>query len=215
MVLAGFRVRHGVQPSGDIRRICWYLCWYVVKYQRDWAEPIPTMPLSDRQISGLKLGAGPRKISDGGGLHLLVTPQGSKLWRMAYRFEAKQKLLSFGSYPAVTLSAARAKRDAAKALLASGVDPAAQAKVQKAAATVASASTFELVALEMLAKDEREGKPATTVNKKRWLLSLAASSLGNRPIGELTAAEILVPLRKVEAVGNGAFPMPPRKRART
>lgn len=61
------------------------------------------MPLTDTNVRSVKAGEKPRKISDGGGLHLLVNPTGSKLWRMAYRFEGRQKLLSFGAYPAVSL----------------------------------------------------------------------------------------------------------------
>jgi integrase len=170
-------------------------------------RPFPTaryqqMPLSDRQINHLKAGASPLKFSDGGGLHIFVTPQGSKLWRLAFRYDGKQKLLSLGPYPAISLGAARAKRDAAKTLLANGIDPSAQAKIEKVNAQTANANTFELVALEMLAKDEREGKAVTTVTKKRWLLSLVTSAIGNRPIGEISAAEILIPLRKVEGLGN-------------
>ena len=72
----------------------------------------------------------PYKLSDGEGLHLLVQPSGSKLWRLKYRFEGKEKLLSFGKYPVVTLALAREKRNEAKALLDQGKDPA-QVKKQR------------------------------------------------------------------------------------
>ena len=76
------------------------------------------MPLTDTHIRSLKPEAKPRKYFDGGGLFLYVPPTGSKLWRMAYRFEGKSKLLSFGDYPAVSLKDARGRREEAKGLLA-------------------------------------------------------------------------------------------------
>lgn len=81
------------------------------------------MPLADTTVRNAKPGEKPRKLSDGGGLHLLVTLTGSRLWRMQYRFEGRQKMLTFGAYPYVTLLEAREKRDAAKTLLAKGIDP--------------------------------------------------------------------------------------------
>src|SRR5690349_4787217 len=81
------------------------------------------------------------KTSDAGGLYLLVTKNGSKLWRYAYRFDGKQKLLAIGQYPVVTLADARMKRDAAKKLLASGVDPSEDRKMQRRAASLARSNT--------------------------------------------------------------------------
>ena len=160
------------------------------------------MPLTDTKIRSLKSPAKPTKHSDGGGLFLLVTPQGSKLWRMAYRFGGKQKTSSFGAYPIISLAEAREKRDTAKRLLANGVDPSQQAKLEKIRQQAAGASTFDAVADEFLAKAEREGKAEATLTKKRWLLSFARRHFGNRPITEITALEILVPLREVESEGN-------------
>ena len=81
------------------------------------------MKLSDAAVRNAKANGKVQKLSDGGGLYLHVTVTGSKLWRMAYRFEGKQKLLSFGAYPAVSLKDARHRRDDAKELLAKGIDP--------------------------------------------------------------------------------------------
>ena len=72
------------------------------------------MPITDVFVKNAKAKAAPKKHSDGGGLHLLVTEQGSKLWRLSYRYENKQKTLALGAYPTITLSAARMKQDAAK-----------------------------------------------------------------------------------------------------
>mgnify|MGYP003632066303 CR=1 FL=1 len=160
------------------------------------------MALTDRQIVNLKPSDKPRKVSDGGGLHLFVSPSGGKLWRLAYRFSGKQKLLSFGPYPVVGLADARAKREAAKKLLASDVDPAHWQKLERQSKADSNANTFEVLANEFLAKNEREGKSTATMSKKRWLVSLALPDLGSRPISDITASEVLVPLRKVEAQGN-------------
>lgn len=121
---------------------------------------------------------------------------------MAYRFDGKQKTLAFGSYPVATLADAREKRDNAKRLLADGVDPSQQAKLEKIRHKVSSASTLNAVAVEFLAKEEREGKAEATLIKKRWLLGFARRHFDNRPITEITALEILTPLREVESEGN-------------
>ena len=160
------------------------------------------MALSDTQLRALKPQDRPRKLSDGGGLHVMVTPNGSKLWRLAYRFHGKQKLLALGAYPAVTLGQARGRRDDAKRLLAQGVDPSVQARQDKLDRQALSTNTFELIAEDFLKKTEREGKSEATLLKKRWLIGMANADLGKRPIADITATEILVPLRKVEAKGN-------------
>ena len=89
------------------------------------------MKLSDAAVRNAKANGKVQKLSDGGGLYLHVTATGSKLWRMAYRFEGKQKLWSFGSYPAVSLKDARHRRDEARELLARGIDPGAEKKQAK------------------------------------------------------------------------------------
>ena len=160
------------------------------------------MPLTDTQVRSAKPGPKARRVSDGGGLFIEIKPTGSKLWRMAYRFDGKQKLLSFGAYPAVTLATAREERDAAKALLAAGTDPSAKRKADKQAHAAANLHTFENIAAELIEKKTREGLAASTLKKKRWLIDLAMDDLGKEPITAISAADILVPLRKVEAKGN-------------
>ncbi len=160
------------------------------------------MALNEKKINNLKPQNKIFKVSDGGGLFIQVSPQGSKLWRMAYRFNGLQKLLSFGAYPAIGLAAARQKREDAKKLLATKIDPAFQAKQEKLVRLSAGKNTFECVAKEFLKKNEREGKADATLDKKRWLVNLALPDLGKRPIGEITASEVLVPLKRVEALGN-------------
>ncbi|MFG1190757.1 tyrosine-type recombinase/integrase [Xanthobacter flavus] len=160
------------------------------------------MALSDVAVRSAKPQPRPVKLSDGGGLHLLVTPTGGRLWRLAYRFEGKQKQLALGAYPAVGLADARKARDAAKSALAAGVDPAAKAKAEKAARQTAAANTFNLIADELLEKLAQENRSATTLDKVAWLLGFAREELGNRPISEITAAEVLSVLKKMEARGR-------------
>lgn len=160
------------------------------------------MPLTEAFTRSVKPLESVKKYSDGGGLHLRVEPRGSKLWRMQYTFGNKQKSLTFGKYPIVSLADARRKRDEAKKLIANGVDPAEHVRIEKIARKVASGNTFNAVADDLLAKAKRDGKAEATMTKKRWLLDMARAHFGERPIAEITAIEILVPLRKVEAAGN-------------
>ena len=106
------------------------------------------MPLNDTLIRGLKAEARARKHFDGGGLFLFIPTSGSKLWRMAYRFEGKSKLLSFGSYPALSLREAREQRDEAKKLLAQGIDPAAHKREEHKARLTAQRDSFQNIARE-------------------------------------------------------------------
>lgn len=150
----------------------------------------------------------PYKLSDSGGLFLLVTSGGSKLWRQAYRFNGKQLTLAHGCYPEVTLAAARQARDAAKASLAKGLDPGLQRKL----ARMASGNTFKTIAEEVLAKAEKEGKAAETLRRNRWVLEqLAYPAIGDRPITEIMAPELLLACRKAEARGH--FEMAKRLRS--
>lgn len=134
------------------------------------------MALTDTFIKALKPGSAPKKHSDGAGLHLLLTVQGSRLWRLAYRFGSKQKLLALGTYPAVSLQDARRKRDYAKKLLATGTDPAHQTKLERINKQMARAETFGGIADEFLTKVEREG------NRKRIAFLCIYCIIGHRKI---------------------------------
>src|ERR1035437_4849228 len=87
--------------------------------------------LNDTQVRNAKGGQRPIKLSDSGGLYLLLMPNGSKLWRLAYRFGGKQKSLALGTYPTITLKQARERRDAAKKLLVDKIDPSIQRRIEK------------------------------------------------------------------------------------
>jgi len=144
----------------------------------------------------------PYKLTDSDGLHLLVLPSGARYWRMNYRYLGKYKTLAFGVWPEVELADARAKRDEARRLLAKGVDPGAKAKLDKVAASVAAANTFQAVAEEWLAKIEREDLSPVRLKKNRWLLSFTFPVLGRRPIADISSHELLAVLRTVEVRGR-------------
>ncbi|XRD86273.1 tyrosine-type recombinase/integrase [Dyella acidisoli] len=147
------------------------------------------------------------KLSDSGGLYLLIKPDGARYWRMKYRYAGKEKLLSFGVYPRVSLSEAREQRDAARKLLANGTDPGAAKQASKAERieTATSAEeTFEVVARDWMAWRDARGKTAeTTAAKDRWRLeSYLFPEIGSQPITQITALELRDALRKVEAAGK-------------
>jgi integrase len=160
------------------------------------------MPLAEVRVRTARGRATPYKLSDGGGLYLLVRPDGARYWRMDYRWHGKRRTLALGVYPSVTLSEARAGRDLAKKQLASGIDPSAQRRHDKITLKAAAATTFRLVANEWTAKLEREGRAPATLNKVRWLLELASPLIGDQPISTITAPILLTVLQKVETRGR-------------
>ncbi len=160
------------------------------------------MALTDTRIRNLKSGDKSFKEADGGGLYIFVTPSGSKLWRLRYRFEGKEKVLAFGSYPEISLARARELRLEAKSLLAEGVDPSAHKKAAKAEQVAKTENTFAKIAAELLEKQKKEGLAETTLSKKSWLLQMAVSDFGDLPIAEIDTPTILKTLRKVETAGN-------------
>ena len=160
------------------------------------------MGLTAIAIKAAKGRAKPYKLTDSDGLHLLVLPSGGRYWRMNYRILGKQKTLALGVWPEVDLADVRAKRDVARRLLAKGIDPAEQAKLDKFTACVAAANTFQAVADEWLAKIERENLSPVTLKKNRWLLSFTFPVLGRRPIADILPHELLAVLRTVEVRGR-------------
>lgn len=160
------------------------------------------MALTDTAIRALRPSDKAYKRADGQGLNLLVNPNGSKLWRLAYRFGGKQKVLAGGSYPATTLAEARAWRDQAKANLASGIDPGEERRKAKREAALAATHHFESVARDWHAN--RKGKWS---ERYAWITLRRIEAdifpdLGRRPIGEIEPADILAVIRKVERRGS-------------
>lgn len=141
-------------------------------------------------------------MSDGGGLQLWITPDGARRWRLAYRHNGKQKTLASGVYPTTSLREARNARDNARHLISAGQDPSLVRKLDKSAKAKASANAFNALADELLEKKRMEGKAERTYDKVEWLLNLARPDLGERPVAEIAAPEVLRVLKKVEARGR-------------
>jgi len=160
------------------------------------------MPLSEFTVRKAKSLDKPYKLTDGGGLYLHVQPGGSKLWRMKFRHLGKEKLLSFGPYPLVSIADARRKRDDARKLLLEGTDPAAQKKQDRIAAEAKAQQTFGLLSDEYLEQQKAKGIAKATLSKTTWLLKDLALPLADRPIEEITPAEILSLLRRIEKTGR-------------
>ena len=160
------------------------------------------MALTDTSIRNAKPGPKPKKVFDERGLFLLVQPSGGKLWRLKYRYLGKEKKLSLGIYPDVSLKVARERRDEARTILANGTDPATVKAARKDEAKEAAANTFASFGEEYVAKMEREERAAVTIKKTQWLLSLLNRDLGKRPISEITPAELLASLKDVESQGQ-------------
>jgi len=144
----------------------------------------------------------PYKLTDGNGLFLLVQPNGKKLWRFRYQFAQRENMLTLGPYPEVPLSHARKRRDQARLLLSDGIDPAAKRRDEKIAAAHAARNTFGAVAADYLEQLRENNRATTTMEKNAWLLNDLAKPLHRRPIKQITAAEILGLLKKIERSGR-------------
>jgi hypothetical protein len=160
--------------------------------------PKRIVPLSDVQVSKAKPKDKPYKLTDGGGLFLLVTPSGGKLWKLKYRFSEMEKKLSFGAYPSITLADARQRREDARKLLANGIDPGEIKKAQKASTHAESNNSFEVIA-----------RAWHTVNTPSWSESHTKTTLerleknifpwiGPKPIIEIRLTDIKSVLHRVE-----------------
>jgi integrase len=139
----------------------------------------------------------PYKLSDGGGLYLLINPNGALWWRLKYRFEGREKLLSLGVHPHISLQQARALRDDAKKAIANGTDPSAKRQAEKSS----TANSFEAVAREWLSLQEKKLAPATYAKAVWTLETLVYPYIGSRPITKLTAADVLKVLKRIEGRG--------------
>ncbi len=144
----------------------------------------------------------PYRLRDGDYLYLRVEPSGRKVWRWDYTFGGSRTMMAFGTFPAVSLQEARRLRDEAKDQIAQGQKPVVARKLAKQMQELAQRQTFGLVAEELLAKMEREGRAPTTLAKNRWLMTDLASDLTHRPIKHLTPVEVLEVLRKAENRGR-------------
>lgn len=144
------------------------------------------MSLTEVKIRSIKAGAKQIELSDGKGLQLLITPAGGKSWKLAYRVRGKQKTLTIGPYPEVSLQQAREKACEAERQLADGQDPAEAKRIAKLVKAKEASDTFALVAAKLLDKKKREGRAPATLGKHSWLHGLANADLGARPVSAIT-----------------------------
>lgn len=158
--------------------------------------------LSDLAIKAAKSKDKPYKLADGRGMYLHVMPNGSKYWRLKYRYAGKEKApLALGVYPEMTLKAARAAATDARELLRSGQDPGSVRRVEKMTRTKAAANSFEAVAFEWVEKQQAEWSASHTT-RTRWLLdNHLLPWMGQRPIQEITAPELLAVLNRIASKG--------------
>lgn len=159
------------------------------------------MPLSDTAIRNAKPGDKARKLFDGGGLYLEVAPSGGKWWRLKYRFDGKEKRLSLGIYPDVSLKDARDRRDEARKLLANEIDPSENRKAKKAAKVERASNSFEVVAREWFAKHEPNWSDNHANRTIRRLERDIFPWIGGKPIADITAPQLLEAVRRIEHRG--------------
>ncbi|RIQ20018.1 DUF4102 domain-containing protein [Bordetella avium] len=158
------------------------------------------MPITDTACRQAKPAPKPYKLADGGGLYLLVNQTG-KYWRWDYRHAGKRKTLALGVYPETTLADARSAHQEARKLLANGTDPGEQKKVDKRAARLAAANSFEAVARAWLDEHQQTVSVSTHAHALAWMQNDVFPWLGRRPIAEIDAPEILAVLRRIDSRG--------------
>jgi hypothetical protein len=159
------------------------------------------MPLTALERKHAKPGETHQKLSDGGGLYLLVKPNGGRYWRLEYRFGGKEKRLAIGVFPETSPSAAREKREDARRLLASGVDPGAERKEAKRLQVFKSQNTFEAIGREWWAAEKGAWSKSHTTATLNRLEKQLFPSLGTTPIADIEA-----PLRNVSSPASNVTP---------
>ncbi len=159
------------------------------------------MPLTDTAIRAAKPSEKARKLFDGEGLYLEVAPSGGKWWRLKYRWAGREKRLSLGTYPEVTLLEARRRRDDAKRMLADGADPSAERRGQKMAAHAAAGNTFEAVARAWHASWKRTRSEKHAAQVLRRLELDVFPRLGSLPITSVKATDLVATAKAVEMRG--------------
>jgi integrase len=157
--------------------------------------------LTDTAVKKAKPATKAIKLFDSAGMYLLLVPTGAKLWRLKYRYAGKEKLLSLGAYPEVSLADARVKRDEARKLLHEGVDPGEARKAMKRARASSAANSFEAVAREWHTKFADTWAPSHADRVLRLLERDVLPWIGHRPIAEIRAPELLAVLRRIESRG--------------
>ncbi|MGF6192095.1 tyrosine-type recombinase/integrase [Serratia sp. 2723] len=159
------------------------------------------MSLNARQVETAKPRDKAYKLADGGGLYLMVNTNGSKYWRMKYRFAGKEKKLSFGIYPDISLAEARTKRDEARKVLANDKDPGEVKKAEQLAKRLSVTNTFEAIALEWYSAKVSGWSNNYADYVKRAFKNNVFPYLGSRPVNEIKPLELLSVLQRMEKRG--------------
>lgn len=159
------------------------------------------MPLTDKQCKAFKEAEKPYRKTDSRGMYLEVMPNGSKYWRLKYRYNNKEKRMALGVYPDISLLQAREKREEAKKLLANGIDPMQIKKEQKRLRLTNAENSFEVVAREWHEKKKKGWSESHANNVLHRLESDIFSQIGNRPVAEISPAELLDSVRRIEKRG--------------
>ena len=156
--------------------------------------------LTDATVKSAKPKEKNYTITDGEGMHILVKSNGRKYWRLAYKINTR-KTYAIGVYPSISLKEARIERDKVKKLVSKGIDPVQHRQMIKASQRESFENSFENVALEWLAKQKQVWTPRHAITVEQRLRKNLLPWIGNRPISEITAPELLKALRRVEARG--------------
>ena len=159
------------------------------------------MPLTDSAIRQAKPEEKPKRMFDGLGLYLEVSPSGGKLWRFKYRIDKKEKRLSFGTYPQVSLANARAKRDEARLQLSAGIDPSAHRKAAKAAVVAEVTNSLEVITREWFYKARQRLALSTAEKTIRLFERDIFPVLGGKEITLIKSPELLACLQRIEQRG--------------
>jgi len=159
------------------------------------------MALTDTEIKKAKAKEKAYSLNENGGLYLWITPVGGKLWRWAYRFDRKEKLMSFGKYPDVPLALARERHSEARKLLATGVDPMAQRKAEKTAERIAIENSFQSITTQWLEHWQEGKSPRHVDTVRRRMAADILPCLGARPIAEIEAPELVAMANAIQDRG--------------
>lgn len=166
------------------------------------AQPVPKhQKLTALAIRNARPGPKPKKLYDAEGLYLEISPAGGRWWRLKYRFGGKEKRLSLGVFPAVSLQEARTVCEGKKAMLRAGTDPSEAKRAEKSAQADRLANSFEAVAREWYAKQSRIWTPAHGSRVMQRFERDIFPWIGTRPVSEISAPELLAVLRRIESRG--------------
>nr|WP_199066263.1 integrase arm-type DNA-binding domain-containing protein [Chromobacterium sp. ASV5] len=162
------------------------------------------MPLTDTSCRTAKPrdDGKPLRLADEKGMYLEIAPNGAKYWRLKYRHQGKEKRLAIGVYPEISLKEARQRRDAARRLIADGIDPSKAKQEAKEAAKQAASNTFATIAEEWLEKESHEWSAQHTERVRSAMALHIYPHIGDTPINQVRPLQLLEVLRKVESAGH-------------